>query len=47
MPLDTTVSSDSVASTVCPDSGDSCDWSDNKVSVLICAVLVYGDLGDC
>ena len=33
MVLDTTASSDSVASTVCPDSGDSSDSSDgNKVS---------------
>ena len=39
MPLDTTVSGDSVASTVCPDSGDSCDLSENKVSVLCCGVF--------
>ena len=40
MPLDSTNSGDSVESTVCPDSGDSCDSSDNtKVSVFCCGVF--------
>ena len=45
--LDTTVSGESDASTVCPDGGEPCDPFGSKVSVIVCAVLVYGDLGDC
>ena len=40
VPLDNTNSGDSVESTVCPDSGDSCDSSDNtKVSKFYCGVF--------
>ena len=39
VPLDTTVSGDSIASTVCPDSGDTCGSPELKVSVLFCGVI--------